>query len=424
MLNNRKGQMFTMLLALFTIIILSTALFYLSQKSAEFDGSIGKDAYGVSKLYHANNKLLLFFESLAGEDLEESVTAILKSDTSKECGKADGFPIWKYEDKDCTPDFRDLIEVDFNNRFKDKLSLLEQERLFSYRSAYGFTESFSKLGWDIFTKKWGTEVFALVRSKDSPKDIYFAVIPDEDVESVHIVGDDVWVLEMGDVNSGLLIARVEQVPSFRINTEFPMQDFLQLQALPNKMVQACDEISDDQLKVCIDEAVKDMKDMAWVTDVVTNAVDRMAKVQMTIIRFDEVFTLRFAVKIPAQGLFVFKDLIVSQGNQELPLAFSLGKQDPLTIKATLLIPSRQGLDVRLCTQTKEQDAPKICPVNEIIFEDGKQKKIGSHVATDGKSIAISHNWAAFPKDKFDFWLEAQRDGVTIKSEITQVFITP
>jgi len=400
--------------------MLSTALFYLSQKSDKFDGVIGKSAYGVSKLYHANNKLLLFFESLAAEDLKESITAVLKSDTTKECGNIGGFPLWKDKDNDCTPDYRSLIEIDFNNRFKDKLSLLDQDRLFSYRSSYGFTESFSKLGWDVFTKKWSSEVFVLVKSKDSPDNIKFAVVPDKDQESVHIIGDDVWVLDMGDANTGLLIARVEQIPSFRINTDFRIYGLLTIQSLPENIITNCKDSSDAQLKSCVDKVVKPLKEEAIVTDIISLTKGRDVKVQMTIKRGLKEVTLRFAVRIPAQGLFVFKDITITQSGKDLQQAFSLDKKDPLTIKATLQIPSLQGLNVRLCTQS-EEDAPIICPPNEFIFEDGKQMNVESLVAEDQKSIKIIHNWDKFPKGDFNLWLEAQREEVTIKSDIIKVF---
>ena len=131
MLNSKKGQLFDIILAIFTVILLGMALYFIAVKPAFFGHTIGTQQYSTIKLYHANEKYVNFYEKLALKQLRLSIKETVY-EVPPNCEEFEGYTYVIKDDKKCNFNFINRIQDKFNAKFTGKFSqYLNEKEIYS-----------------------------------------------------------------------------------------------------------------------------------------------------------------------------------------------------------------------------------------------------------------------------------------------------
>ena len=390
---NRRGQLFLILLCIFTVIVLGTALFLLSQKAAEFNGSIGKQQYGALKLFHANNKFLEMYGSLAQEDIGLAIDDVLLSASrSSRCERSlEGSPFWYIEGLDCAPKILDEVSSAFNDRFVPKLNAINGPRLLKFEDA-------------------PSDESLLLKRIDSPQLITYTLtlIPGESRSGLIAAANVPWTFEMQDAAEDYApIAQIQQYPHFRLSPAVDMMTLHRLELLPARLAAECKGRSSSELPSCVSTILDDLKRERVIEGFESVPQDRDVRLLLQIKGPLATRDINFAVRIPSEGLLFVGPLEVYQQGERLGDSFSLQHRDlPLEIRSTVRVPSPTGATVELCTSPNQEPRVWTCPYK--IMENGQHTADASQsiVSEDQRSVDLKYFWSAFPQDRFLIKLKA------------------
>ncbi len=116
MIKQKKASFFSIISAVFLVVVLVTAFVVLQGKKNKY-ASIGERQYGVIETYQSAEKALFYIDQSAKYSAEETAYNIALGFSSPSCGKHFGYDIWIDPDKKrCFPEKTD-IEQEFKQTF-------------------------------------------------------------------------------------------------------------------------------------------------------------------------------------------------------------------------------------------------------------------------------------------------------------------
>ena len=405
MLNkNRKGQLFTFLLAISTIVILSMALFYLTQKSGEFNHVLGAQAYATSKLYYENNKILIFLESLAQQDLAESFKALAEIRADQGCGVIQDIPYWmNKEGKNCVPDFYELIQSRFSAVFRNHLVLVDTAR--QYKESL----------FDYYSQDQAQEKSLYLQGVfENQIDYQITTFQDRMVATAK----KPYVLQFRDVQqANERIALLKQFPNFNLDPPVNTKVLKGLNDLPEDLRAQCNQVPTSGLADCISRRIN-----IYGQQGIVSFSSRIAELRTAIITASftipgvDQFSVSFAVDIPDSGNYrVFLDSVEYKGN--VVSAFYYDSEESIIINGSARVSQLSNVVIEICMLEKSEGGKlsrePACPGNLKIFENKEfTSNTQGSISEDQTRLQFTFDWTPdIPKleNRFDFFLNLRSD---------------